>query len=150
MPEKKHPMRSAKSKTLAIAAGSYAGLLTDFKQRIRTAQIRTAMAGNASMLMLYWEIGGMLAARQKAEGWGAGVLPRLEADLHNDVPGMKGFSVRNLKLMTQFHREYPDLSAIGQPSVAQLAAPSNRAVKGPLPVAQLRDRPSDEVFGHSQ
>ena len=38
--------------------GSYPGLLADIKQRIRTAQVRTTMAGNASMLMLYWEIGG--------------------------------------------------------------------------------------------
>lgn len=146
MSAKKRPVRSAQSTTLAGVAGNYAGLLADIKQRIRTAQVRTAMAGNASLLMLYWEIGGVLASQQKAEGWGAGVLPRLAADLHNEVPEVKGFSMRNLKLMTQFHREYPDLSAIGQPSVAQLAAPSNRAGKGPLPVAQLRDRPSDEVI----
>jgi len=34
-------------------AANYAGLLADIKQRIRTAQVRTAMAGNAGMLMLY-------------------------------------------------------------------------------------------------
>jgi hypothetical protein len=32
---------------------NYPRLLTDIKQRIRTAQVRTAMAGNASLLMLY-------------------------------------------------------------------------------------------------
>jgi len=48
-----------KNKPISSAtAGNYAGLLADIKQRIRTAQVRTAMAGNASMLMLYWEIGG--------------------------------------------------------------------------------------------
>jgi hypothetical protein len=29
-------------------AGNYAGLLADIKQRIRTAQVRTAMAANAT------------------------------------------------------------------------------------------------------
>jgi hypothetical protein len=69
-------------------------------------QVRTAMTANASMLMLYWEIGGVLVQRQKTEGWGAAILPRLATDLHNDLPEVKGFSVRNLKLMTQFFREY--------------------------------------------
>ena len=118
MPKKKSVVRSAQSTTLTAVAGNYAGLLTDIKQRIRTAQVRTAMASNASMLLLYWEIGGVVTERQKKEGWGAGVLPRLAADLRNDLPGVNGFSERNLKLMTQFYREYPDLSVIGQPSVA--------------------------------
>jgi predicted nuclease of restriction endonuclease-like (RecB) superfamily len=127
-----------KNKPISSATtGNYAGLLADIKQRIRTAQVRTAMAGNASMLMLYWEIGGVLTERQKNEGWGAAVLPRLATDLHNDLPEVKGFSVRNLKLMTQFFREYPDFSAIGQPPVAQLADSSAAHKKGQRVVAQL-------------
>ena len=131
------------------------GTTKEGKPSIRTAQVRTAMAGNASLLLLYWEIGGVLVERQKAEGWGAAILPRLATDLHNDLPDVKGFSVRNLKLMTQFFREYPDFSAIGQRPVAQLgenppadqippqavakllAAPVYTAVKGPPAVAQL-------------
>ena len=127
-----------KNKPISSATtGNYAGLLADIKQRIRTAQVRTAMAGNASMLMLYWEIGGVLVERQKLEGWGAAILPRLATDLHNDLPEVKGFSVRNLKLMTQFFREYPDFSAIGQPPVAQLADSSAAHKKGQRVVAQL-------------
>ncbi len=133
----------SKSKPISsVAAGNYAGLLADIKQRIRTAQVRTAMAGNASMLMLYWEIGGVLAERQKREGWGAAVLPRLATDLHNDLPEVKGFSVRNLKLMTQFFREYPDFSAIGQPPVAQLADSSTAHKKGQRAVAQMSTTPA--------
>ena len=91
--------------SLAVAMGGYPGLLADIKQRIRSAQLRTTMAGNATMLVLYWELGGVLVERQKAEGWGAALLPRLAADLHDDLPELKGFSVRNLKLITQFFRE---------------------------------------------
>lgn len=129
--------RIPKNKTiLSVAAGNYARLLTDIKQRIRTAQVRTAMAGNASMLMLYWEIGGVLAERQKREGWGAAVLPRLATDLHNDLPELKGFSERNLKRMVQFFREYPSLFEIGPRPVAQLANDSFPRTKVPPPVAQ--------------
>jgi predicted nuclease of restriction endonuclease-like (RecB) superfamily len=127
-----------KNKSISSAtAGNYAGLLADIKQRIRTVQVRTAMAGNASMLMLYWEIGGQLAERQKLEGWGAAVLPRLATDLHNDLPDVKGFSARNLKRMVQFFREYPSLFTIGPRLVAQLADPLSRNTKRPPSVAQL-------------
>jgi predicted nuclease of restriction endonuclease-like (RecB) superfamily len=132
-------------RTLA-GTDSYPRLLADIKQRIRAAQVRTAMAGNASMLLLYWEIGCVLAARQNAEGWGAAVLPRLAIDLHNDLPEVHGFSERNLKRMVQFFREYPSLFAIGPRLVAQLAARPSRNGKGPPPVAQLPTAPAESTL----
>ncbi len=110
---------------VATAAGNYPALLADIKQRIRTAQVRTAMAGNASLLILYWEIGSELVKRQKREGWGTKVLPRLDADLKNELPEEKGFSERNLKRMQRFAREYPDLFSKVPPPVAQLARASS-------------------------
>jgi predicted nuclease of restriction endonuclease-like (RecB) superfamily len=104
-------------------SGRYTALLTDIKQRIRTAQMRTAMAANTGLLMLYWEIGGVLAKRQASEGWGARVLPRLAADLHNALPEVQGFSDRNMRLMIQFYEEYPGLFPIWQPPVAKLKNP---------------------------
>lgn len=112
--------KPAKAKTLATAAGDYASLLSDLKQRIRAAQVRTAMASNASMLLLYWEIGSVLAERQKTEGWGTAVLPRLAIDLRNDLPELKGFSARNLRLMIQFFDEYRAFGPIWQRPVAKL------------------------------
>ncbi len=62
------------------------------------------------------------------------MIPRLSRELHNELPDLKGFSERNIKLMVQFSSEYPGAFAagepIGQPPVAQLA-------KGQLPVAQI-------------
>ena len=60
-------------------------------------------------------------------GGSAGVLRRLSNDLKNELPEIKGFSERNLKLMTQFFREYPGLFPIGQPVVAQLPFGTQRA-----------------------
>lgn len=125
----------------------YTALFTDIKQRISTAQVRTAMAGNASLLLLYWEIGGVLAERQKKEGWGAGVLPRLATDLHNTLPEVKGFSARNLNCMVQFFREYPALFAIGQQAVAQLTHRPPAAAISQQAVAKLATRPSSGKNG---
>ena len=129
--------KSGKPTALAATAGSYADLLADIKQRIRTAQVRTAMAGNASLLALYWEIGSVLAKRQKEAGWGAAVLPRLATDLHNDFPEVKGFSARNLRLMIQFFDEYPGFGAIWQRLVAKLPTNADDGTIWQRAVAQL-------------
>jgi len=133
--------------TSSATAANYAGLLADIKQRIRTAQVRASMAANASMLMLYWEIGGMLAERQKKEGWGAAVLPRLASDLHNDLPEVKGFSARNLRRMIQFHHEYPRLFSIWPPPVAKSEATMDETVIWPRPVAKLETSPVSHKKG---
>lgn len=130
------PVKPIKSAS-PVSAGDYSLLLADIKARIRTAQVRTAMAGNASMLMLYWEIGGRLAEQQKNEGWGAAVLPRLAADLHNDLPDVKGFSARNLRLMIQFFGEYPEFGPIWQRTVAKLADDPTGGEKGPMSAPKL-------------
>lgn len=97
----------------------YAGLLADIKQRVRHAQTRAVLAVNAELIRLYWEIGAMIDSRQQKEGWGAGVIPRLAHDLHNELPEEKGFSERNIKQMLAFSREYPHLEKVQQP-VAQI------------------------------
>jgi len=104
----------------ANLTGQYGALLSEIKGRIHGAQVRAAQAVHAELVRLYWEIGGLIRQRQEIEGWGAGVIPKLAADLKNELPEEKGFSERNLKLMVQFHAAYPSAFAIGQPPVAQL------------------------------
>jgi len=87
--------------------------------------------------MLYWEIGGVLAKRQKIEGWGTAVLPKLATDLHDDLPEVKGFSARNLRLMIQFFDEYPAFGPIWQRAVAKLSDDPTGGKKGPPPMSQL-------------
>ena len=115
----------------------YRGLLTDIKTRVRQAQHKAALAANAELIRLYWDIGRMIAARQQQEGWGAGVIPRLAADLKNELPEEKGFSERNLKLMVQFYQEYPEVFPIGQRPVAQLPVPSRSLELMPQSAAQF-------------
>jgi predicted nuclease of restriction endonuclease-like (RecB) superfamily len=123
----------------------YRDLLGDIKARVRQAQHRAALSANAEMIRLYWDIGCLIAARQEREGWGAGVLPRLAVDLKNELPEEKGFSLRNLKLMVQFYRAYPERLAIGQRSVAQLIESSSSAEIGQPAVAQTDPPPVPET-----
>ena len=127
----------------------YRDLLGDIKARVRQAQHRAALSANAEMIRLYWDIGCLIAARQEREGWGAGVLPRLAVDLKNELPEEKGFSLRNLKLMVQFYRAYPERLAIGQRSVAQLIESSSSAEIGQPAVAQTDPPPVPETHQFS-
>ena len=104
------------------AATFYKDLLSEIKSRVRKAQSRLATFANTELLALYWDIGRLLVDRQKMEGWGAGVLRRLATDLKNELTNQQGYSERNLKLMTQFYREYPGLFEIGQQAVADIHA----------------------------
>jgi predicted nuclease of restriction endonuclease-like (RecB) superfamily len=103
----------------------YAGLLSEVKARVRHGQMRAALAANRELLHLYWDIGRLIAARQSTEGWGARVIPRLARDLEAELPGLKGFSARNLGRMVRFFQEYQevedDFLILPQP-VAKLAA----------------------------
>ena len=69
--------------------------------------------------MMYWDIGRIIHKRQKQERWGAGIIPRLSKDLHNELPDLKGFSERNIKFMVQFYKEYGLDASIGKQPVSQ-------------------------------
>lgn len=124
----------------------FALLFAEIKARIQASQVRAMAAVNSELVRLYWDIGRIIHQRQKREGWGAAVIPRLAAELKNELPELKGFSERNIKRMLAFYRDYPDPSAIVPQVVAQLAsAPAlpqadvqtDPSAAVPLPVAQL-------------
>lgn len=98
----------------------YGELLGEIKNRIRQAQVKAVLSVNAEMILLYWDVGRMIHARQQQEGWGTGVIPRLSRDIRNELPELKGFSERNIGYMIRFAREY-DASVILQQAVAKLA-----------------------------
>ncbi|MDD2337606.1 MAG: PDDEXK nuclease domain-containing protein [Geobacteraceae bacterium] len=114
----------------------YAGLLGDIKTRIRQAQIKATLSANAEMILMYWDIGRMILERQKREGWGAAVIPRLSRDIRNDLPEVKGFSERNIGYMIRFSHEYGASPILHQP-VAKLPGSSANSEKVPQPVAQM-------------
>jgi hypothetical protein len=126
----------------------YAALLKEIRDRIAQAQARAVLSANAELVRLYRDIGRMIDGRQRQEGWGAAVVPRLARELKNELPELKGFSERNIKRMLAFYRAYPDPS----PTVPQAAAQLPPTVSGrrhdakltairkvPQPAAQFTD-----------
>ncbi|MCY2977897.1 MAG: DUF1016 N-terminal domain-containing protein [Planctomycetota bacterium] len=119
----------------------YTQLLSDIKQRVRQSQHRTVLSANAEMIAMYWDVGRMIDNRQKAEGWGTGVIPRLANDLKNELPELKGFSERNIKRMLRFYREYPLMqqatAIVPQPAALLSDAADNGTEIVPQPAALL-------------
>lgn len=87
---------------------TYDAFLSDLKTRIRTAQVKAALAVNQELITLYWQIGTEILAKQKQEGWGAKIIDRLAKDLKREFPDIKGFSRSNLKYMRTFAEAWPD------------------------------------------
>lgn len=84
----------------------YARTLEEIKNRVRAAQYEALKAVNRELVSLYWDIGRMIAKRQKEHGWGKSVVETLARDLQKEFPGMSGFSVQNLWYMRQFYLAY--------------------------------------------
>lgn len=96
----------------------YVSLLGNLKNRIRKAQLKAAKAVNIVLVTLYWEIGDQILVQQNGSKWGSNFLATLSRDLQSAFPGMKGFSLSNLKRMRLFSETYPNFKkspqAVGQ------------------------------------
>jgi predicted nuclease of restriction endonuclease-like (RecB) superfamily len=101
------------AKELQIPPG-YAALLTEIKERVRSAQVRASFAVSRELVLLYWSIGREILVRQDAEGWGTKVIERLAKDLGVEFPGVEGFSPRNLKYMRSLAEAWPDSAIVPQ------------------------------------
>ncbi len=99
--------------------GGYPELLEQVRARIHASRTRAAVVVNQELVALYWSIGREILERQRREGWGAGVIDRLSADLRREFPELKGFSPRNLKYMRAFAAAWPE-EAFGQAALAQM------------------------------
>ena len=113
--------QAGKNKKLAplvreITKSDYGQLLTEIKERIRSAQYEALRAVNKELVTLYWDIGRIIVERQTGVTWGKAVVQRLAEDLQSAFPGIGGFSASNLWRMKAFFESYissPKLAPLG-------------------------------------
>ena len=132
--------RFAAAPAKATLPKDYAAALAAIKSRIQRERLRVVLAANAAMVLLYWDIGQMILARQESAGWGAKVIDRLAADLREAFPEMKGFSPRNLKYMRAFAAAWPEREFVQQ-AAAQIPWFHNCLLLDRVP-----DRPGREWY----
>ncbi len=106
---RKRKVKAANALVIASPADSLAGYddsLRDLRARVRSAQVRAALAVNRELVGLYWQVGCDILARQQ-QGWGAKIIERLAKDLRSAFPEMKGFSRPNPLYDARFCRSLP-------------------------------------------
>lgn len=104
----------AMSALLPSQSPEYEQLLSQLKDQIRQARVRSALAVNRELVLLYWQIGHEILQRQTEQGWGSKVIDRIAQDLRHEFPEMKGFSPRNLHYMRAFAETYTDETILQQ------------------------------------
>lgn len=130
-----------------IPAG-YTDWLLELKTRINSAQQRAALAVNRELVLLYWQIGRDILARQAEQGWGAKVIERLAHDLRAAFPEIKGFSPRNLKYMRAFAEAWPEAEFV-QAVLAQLPWYHQLALLDKLPEPNTRRWYAAQAIEHN-
>lgn len=109
------------AENMTMASNSdFKSWVSQLKQDIRSAQIRTAIKVNTELLRLYWRMGADICEKQKSASWGDGWLKELSRELMTEFPDMKGFSHRNLQYIRQWYLFYNQENTIVQQVVAQL------------------------------
>ena len=76
------------------------------KAAILQSQQRALKAINQEQLALYYGIGRYVSANTRKKNWGKGALAAISEQLRKELPGLKGFSERNLKNMRTFFEEW--------------------------------------------
>jgi len=84
----------------------YIGFLQELKETILRSRYQAAKLVNRELILLYFQTGKKLSEKINAHKWGAKVIDNISNDLQRELPGLRGFSVTNLKKMRHFYETY--------------------------------------------
>ena len=76
------------------------------KTAILESQYEAAKSVNERQLMLYYGIGKYISQNSREGFWGKGAIEAISEQLDKELPGLKGFSARNLRNMRTFYEEW--------------------------------------------
>lgn len=115
---------------MKLIDATYKQWLAELKGKIRSVQIKATVAVNKELILFYWELGKMISEKQTA--WGSKFLENLSADLKDEFPDMKGFSVSNLKYTKLFYEFFNsqtlNKNPIGQQAVDEFQNLKNKEI----------------------
>lgn len=90
------------------------------KTAILQSQARAARNVSANQLALYFSVGGYISLNTRQQQWGSGAIETISERLQKELPGLQGFSERNIRNMRQFYETWSKL-LIWQPAAAEMA-----------------------------
>lgn len=116
----------------------------DAVQQIKTAilksQAKTLAGVNQEQLALYYGIGRYLSINTRKGFWGKDAISTISRQLSVEMPGLRGFSPRNLRNMRLFYEQWKNL-------ITNMSDTPNREQKeGKLAVATAKIYPEEEFI----
>lgn len=84
------------------------------KTAILQSQYDAARTVNEKQLMLYYGIGKYISLNSRNGFWGKGAIDAISGQLDKELPGLRGFTSRNLRYMRMFYEEWKILDSTGQ------------------------------------
>lgn len=101
---------------------TYRSAVQAIKEAILASQYSAVRIINQKQLALYYGIGRYISENSRQGHWGTNAIENISAQLSVELPGLKGFSARNLKLMRQFYEAWAPLMEEHQVKSAAAAA----------------------------
>lgn len=81
------------------------------KEAILRSQYDAVCTVNEKQLVLYFGIGKYVSLNSRKGFWGKGAIDTISGKLQRELPGLRGFSARNLRYMRAFYEEWSMLDA---------------------------------------
>ena len=124
---------------IASAGSELNNAVQVIKDAILQSQQRALKAINQEQLALYYGIGRYISINTRKKNWGSGFIASISEQLRKELPGLKGFSARNLRNMRTFYEEWRQLEQPNSPDGTG-NVPSNLADEtAKLPSSNLAD-----------
>lgn len=85
---------------------NYREAVSVIKTAILQSQYDAAKSANEKQLMLYYGVGKYISENSRSGFWGTGAIDTISEQLQKELPGLRGFSARNLRNMRMFFEEW--------------------------------------------
>jgi predicted nuclease of restriction endonuclease-like (RecB) superfamily len=113
---------------MATTNKSYTQFVEELKKQILQSRYQAARLVNREILFLYFMTGKSLSEKIQKEKWGNSIIETLSEDLQKELPGLRGFSSKNLRNMRQFYETYSSVE-IWQSATAKLEKTGKKPIR---------------------
>lgn len=128
----------------------YTKAVQTIKTAILQSQYQAIKLVNKEQLALYYGVGRYISLNSRKGYWGTGAISFISNKLQMELPGLRGFSERNLKNMRTFYEEWQSLDANSAVVTAEIQTGTSNdndvAEIRQLQLPNFKDFPIEEFF----
>ena len=117
---------------------SYTTATEQIKEAILSSQYTAAKQVNAVQRSLYYGVGRYVSQNTRKGVWGTGAIKAISEQLHKELPGLRGFSERNIKNMRAFYEAWQELDTNLEIAISKLQTGDKESfINSPTAVGEL-------------